>query len=187
MRIGGGEFRGRRLKGPSGLQTRPTSARLKKSLFDVLAGRIASARVLDLYAGVGALGLEALSRGAASAVFVERRRQAAAAIEENVEAFELTERARVVTKDVFSALSRLVVEGESFDIVFADPPYRSSDAEKLLRFLGEETLVAPDGIVVIEHHHKKTLDARYGQLERSRELKAGESRLTLYAPTCYAE
>lgn len=184
MRIGGGEFRGRVLKGPPGLKTRPTSARLKKSLFDVLSSRLAGARVLDLYAGVGALGLEALSRGATSVVFVERRRQAAAAIRDNVEAFGLTERASLVGKDVWSALSRLAADLERFDIIFADPPYRSSEPEKLLRFLGEEALLASDGIVVIEHYHKNELDAGYGRIERSRELKAGESRLTFYAPTC---
>jgi 16S rRNA (guanine966-N2)-methyltransferase len=184
MRIGSGEFRGRMLKGPPGIKTRPTSARLKKSLFDVLSRRIAGAYVLDLYAGVGALGLEALSRGAATTVFVERRRQAAAAIRDNVEALELTERASLVAKDVWSALSRLSADLERFDIIFADPPYRSSEPDKLLRFLGEEVLLASAGIVVIEHHHKDELDARYGRLERLRELKAGESRLTLYVPTC---
>ena len=184
MRIGGGEFRGRILKGPTGLKTRPTRARLKKSLFDVLSRRVAGTRVLDLYAGAGALGLEALSRGAAMAVFVERRRQAAAAIRENVEAFGLTERASLVAKDVWSALPRLATDVERFDIIFADPPYRSSESEKLLRFLGEAALLASTGIVVIEHHYRNELDSVYGRLERSRELKAGESRLTFYVPTC---
>ena len=180
MRIGSGEMRGRRLRAPRGERTRPTSGRLKKSLFDVLAPRLEGARVLDLFSGSGSLALEALSRGAATAVLVERGGKACETIRRNVKELGLSRRAEVVERDVFSALGKLVHRGESFDVVFADPPYRSSEPDKLLVFLGNETLVAEGGLVVVEHHHKREFRDRYGALEKHRLLKAGESCLTLY-------
>lgn len=180
MKIGSGRLRGRKLHAPRGSRTRPTSGRLRKSLFDVLGSRLEAARVLDLYAGSGSLGLEALSRGAASAVLVERGRQAAGAIRRNVGELGLSERAEVVSRDVFGAIERLLARLERFDVVFADPPYRSGDADKLLGRLGEEDLVEKGGLVVLEHHHKRELRERYGSLSRLRLLKAGESTLTIY-------
>jgi len=180
VKIGGGRLGGRKLHAPRGSKTRPTSGRLKKSLFDVLGARLEGARVLDLYAGSGSLGLEALSRGAASAVLVERGRQAAGAIRRNVDELDLGDRAEVLGRDVFGALERLLAGLARFDIVFADPPYRSGDADKLLGRLGAEELVEPGGLVVLEHHHKRELRERYGSLVRLRTLKAGESTLTLF-------
>ena len=180
MKIGSGRLRGRKLHTPRGSETRPTSGRLRKSLFDVLGGRLEGARVLDLYAGSGSLGLEALSRGAVFAVLVERGRPAAEAIRRNVEELGLSGRVEVFSRDVFGALDRLLARVERFDVVFADPPYRSGDADKLLGRLGQEELVAEGGLVVIEHHHKRALRERYGSLSRQRLLKAGESTLTIY-------
>lgn len=180
MKIGSGELRGRRLHAPRGERTRPTSGRLRKSLFDVLAPRLEGARVLDLYAGSGALGLEALSRGAASAVLVDRSRQAVDSIRKNVAELHLGKRAEVVARDVFGAIERLLARFEKFDVIFADPPYRSGDADKLLDRLGGDSLLEEDGIVVLEHHHKRELRERYGSLERLRVLRAGESALTIY-------
>lgn len=180
MRIGGGELRGRRLYAPKGMETRPTSGRLKKSLFDVLAGRLSGVRVLDLYAGAGALGLEALSRGASSAVFVERGRKAAEAIRRNVEELGLGSRSEILSKDVGTTLRRLEERGEPFDVVFADPPYRSEEVEAVLELLGESALLADGAVVAIEHHHKTALPSQCGTLRRRRSLKAGESSVTLY-------
>ncbi len=184
MRIGSGRFRGRKLHAPKGQETRPTGARLKKSLFDVLAAELESARVLDLFAGAGALGLEALSRGAAEAVFVDKGRRAGEAIEKNIDELDVGGSAELRLQSVRSALSKLAEEDRQFDIVFADPPYRSDELEKLLRALGETSLVAEDGLVVVEHHHKLELQERYGALELVRRLKAGESCFTLYARVC---
>lgn len=177
MRVGGGRLRGRRIAAPKGRETRPTSGRLKKSLLDVLVPRLPGARVLDLYAGAGALAIEALSRGAESAVLVERDRRAVAVIRSNLAELELDRVAQVVSRDVLAALSRL--KG-SFDVVFADPPYRSDEAERLLGGLGASELVAPEGILALEHHHKTVLAERVGSLERHRVLEAGESRVSLY-------
>ena len=191
MRIGSGRFRGRKLQAPKGQETRPTGARLKKSLFDVLGAGLENARVLDLFAGAGALGLEALSRGAAAVVFVEKGRRAAEAIQKNIDELGVDERTELWVWSVHSALTGLAEQDRSFDLVFADPPYRSQrtspkadELEKLLEVLGESSLVTEDGRVVVEHHHKLELGERYGALELTRRLKVGESCFTLYARVC---
>jgi 16S rRNA (guanine(966)-N(2))-methyltransferase RsmD len=180
MRIGSGEMRGRRLHAPKGERTRPTGGRLKKSLFDVLAGRLPGATVLDLYAGSGALAFEAISRGAARAVVVERNRRACDSIRRNASELRISERVEILAMEVSSGLSKLRHRGDRFDIIFADPPYRSSESEDLLVDLGHGPLLAEGGLLVLEHHHKRELRERYGSLSRVRALKAGESALTLF-------
>ena len=180
MRIGSGELRGRRLRAPRGERTRPTGGRLKKSLFDVLAPRLGGSRVLDLYSGSGSLALEALSRGASTAVVVERNRKACDAIRRNVEELDLSGRVEVVARDVSGALPRLLDRGFRFDIVFADPPYRSNELEKLLLYFGKGPLLVEGGLIAVEHHHKRELREGYGPLLRTRILKAGESSVSLY-------
>jgi len=187
MRIGSGTFSGRKLHAPKGVQTRPTGARLKKSLFDVLASSsaLADARVLDLFAGAGALGLESLSRGAAQSVFVERGRQACDVIRRNIEELDVVDRGEVLPMDVRAAITKLEQEGETFDLVFADPPYKEEDVlSELLSVLGAGQLVVSEGLVVVEHHHKRKLDENYGELTRLRLLKSGESCFTLYRRVC---
>ncbi len=182
MRIGSGGMRGRRLHAPRSGRTRPTSGRLKKSLFDVLAGRLPDARVLDLYAGSGALGFEALSRDAASAVMVERNRKACDSIRRNAEELGLGGQVEILSMEASSALAKLRRRGDRFDVIFADPPYRSSEPEDLLVSLGDGLLFAEGGLLVIEHHHKRELPDRYGSLSRLRVVKAGESCLTFFGP-----
>ena len=184
MRIGSGKFRGRKLHAPKGQETRPTGARLKKSLFDVLGTVLENARVLDLFAGAGALGLEALSRGAAEVVFVEKGRRAAEAIRKNIDELGVDEGTELRVSSVRSALAGLAEKDRCFDLVFADPPYGSDELEKLLEVLGESSLITEDGRVVVEHHYKLELAKRYGALELTRRLKAGESCFTLYARVC---
>ncbi len=180
MRIGSGRFTGRRLHTPRGLATRPTSGRLKKSLFDTLASELEGARVLDLFAGAGALGLEALSRGAAFVVFVDRSRQAVEAIQTNLAELELEDQADILEKDVRSALLLLGDQKEAFDVVVMDPPYRARAEDAILNALDTEGLVAAGGQVAVEHHRKTELHEHYGRLGRQRELRAGESRFTLF-------
>jgi 16S rRNA (guanine966-N2)-methyltransferase len=146
MRIVAGQYRGRRLAAPAGLDTRPTSDRVREALFSILGNAVAGARVLDLFAGSGALALEALSRGAASAVLVEQDRRAAAAIEANVDALGI-ENARVVRADALAWLRRA---GGEWDIVFLDPPYSSardlagSLTELLPAVLAENALIVSE-------------------------------------------
>lgn len=153
MRIIGGEFRGRRLKAPKGRNTRPTPDRVRESLFQVLADRVDGARVLELFGGTGSLGLEALSRGAATAVFTETNHGALACLTENVESLGVTDRVTIHRRSAFR-LPALARGGGPFDLVFADPPFRMisdvEDRHRLTMLLGDLPL-APDGLVVVEH------------------------------------
>ena len=149
MRIITGTAKGCRLKSPQGWDTRPTADRIKESLFNILGQRVRGRTVLDLFSGTGGLGLEALSRGADRAVFVDRA--TAALIEENALHTRLAERAEVCRGDVFSVMARLAAERRVFDLVFCDPPYHRGLWEKALCFLDTSGLFAGDGILVVEH------------------------------------
>jgi 16S rRNA (guanine(966)-N(2))-methyltransferase RsmD len=180
-RIIAGHARGRRLVSPRGAETRPTGDRVKQTLFDVLAPRIAGCRFLDPFAGGGGIGLEALSRGAARAVLVERSPAAVAALRRNQALLagaggEL----QVFQQDARIALAALADRGARFDVVYLDPPYQSDLYEPVLEQLGETGLLEPDGVVVVEHFHKRVLPETIGGLVQSRSLKVGDHRLTFY-------
>lgn len=149
MRIITGTAKGCRLKVPKGMDTRPTADRIKESLFNILGGKVRDRRVLDLFAGTGNLGLEALSRGAACGLFVDRATEPL--IRENILHTRLSESAEVLRGDVFSIMGRLARERKSFDLVFCDPPYRKGLWERALLFLDESPLFAEHGILVVEH------------------------------------
>ena len=180
MRISAGEHRGRRLQSPKGTKTRPTSDLLRQALFNVLGARIQGARVLDLFAGTGAIGLEALSRGAASVTVVEADRRAVASLQANLAALKLTERARVVVADVLPALTRLQAAGETFDCIFLDPPYASDLATRCIETLADGRLLSDNGALVTQAFHKTALPERIGVLRRAWRRRYGESSLTLY-------
>jgi len=180
VRIIAGSAKGRRLSAPRGEATRPTAARLRQSLFDILAPRTAGTRWLDVCAGSGAIGLEALSRGAAGVVFVERQRAAASAIRRNLERLaEAGGRGSVMPCEASAAARSLVRTGAHFDVVYLDPPYRSPEYESLLRELSP--LLAADGWLVAEHFHKRELPETIGALVRRRQLRVGDHRLSFYA------
>ncbi len=180
MKIGSGRFRGRSLHVPKGLKTRPTSGRLKKALFDIIAADLPGAVVLDLFAGAGALGLEAISRGASYVVFVERRKAAVTAIESNLEKLGVADQADVFQGEATKALHHLSKRHEWVHVVLLDPPYDSGVYETVMRRIDETSIVAPEGLVIIEHHHKCELEEAYGRLCRDRLVRAGESCLTFY-------
>lgn len=150
MRIIAGEMRSRRLKAPEGMDTRPTADRVKEALFSILQGRLNGARVLDLYAGSGALALEALSRGAKSAVLADCAGKACQIIQENIEALHCQDRAVLLRMKDTAALSALQKAGDRFDLIFLDPPYRM-DTAPVCRDILEKGLLAPDGMIVVEH------------------------------------
>jgi 16S rRNA (guanine966-N2)-methyltransferase len=179
MRVIGGEFRSRRLKSLPGLKMRPTPDRLRETLFDVLAPRIAGARFLDAYAGSGAVGIEALSRGAARAVFIEKHRAAVAVIRANLAALGLEKRAEVVHGGARKHLARLEA-----DIVFLDPPYDlERECAAVLRALGER----PPPLVVVQHSTRVPLKDHYGALRRARLLRQGDNALSFYTREGVAE
>ncbi len=174
MRVIGGEFRSRRLKSLPGRALRPTPDRLRETLFDILARRISGAIFLDAYAGTGAVGIEALSRGAAQAIFLERNRAAGLAIQENLAALGIEGRARVVAGSVTSALRRY-----SPDIVFLDPPYKlESEYGTALEILGER----PPALVVAQHDKRFALKDAYGRLNRARVVTQGDNALSFFEP-----
>lgn len=151
VRIIAGEMRGRTLYAPAGMDTRPTQDKVRESLFNILRFDVAQARVLDLFAGSGALSLEAVSRGAQSAVAVDMSRDAAACIRRNVQAARAEDRVRLLPMDYRRAMDQLAARGEQFDLVFLDPPYRMVHTGEMAAQLYEKGLLAPTCIVVIEH------------------------------------
>jgi 16S rRNA (guanine966-N2)-methyltransferase len=172
MRVIGGEFRSRRLKTVPGLATRPTPDRLRETLFDLLAPRIAGAVFLDAYAGTGAVGIEALSRGAARCVFLESNRVAVQVIRQNLQSLGIENRARIVPGRVLATLA-----SQQADIVFIDPPYEQEGeyAEVL------ERARAP--LVIAQHSVRFNPGEGHGTLRRTRLLKQGDNALSFYVPT----
>jgi len=151
VRVIAGSARSLPLKTVSGQSTRPTTDRIKETLFNILQPHLPGVRFLDLFAGSGAIGIEALSRGAASAVFVEKSPAAVRCIEENLRFTKLFDKAAVLRNDVYLALSVLEARGESaFDIVFLDPPYGQNDVERVLEKLADSPLITKDTLIVAE-------------------------------------
>lgn len=172
MRVIGGEFRSRLLKSVPGLDTRPTPDRLREALFNVLAPRIEGAVFADLYAGTGAVGIEALSRGASRAIFIEQNRAAVKVIRENLESLGLMERAQVRQSRALAAIGSL-----SADIVFLDPPYAlENEYEVVLDRLGARPLP----LIIVQHAAKQKLAESYGTHARARTLKQGDNCLSFY-------
>jgi 16S rRNA (guanine966-N2)-methyltransferase len=182
MRVIAGTFRSRTLQAPPGPATRPTSDRLRETLFNVLAPRIAGVRFLDLYAGSGAVGIEALSRGAAEAVFVERAAPALKVLRANLARLGLSG-APIVTVSAAGFLRKPAGRGP-FEVVFLDPPYdAAAEYETILGLLGGSAggLLGEGALVVAEHRRKDRLDGQYGNLRRTRLLEQGDAALSFYA------
>jgi len=161
MRVIAGEAKGRRLHAPGGRRVRPSAARFRESAFGILAHRhaIEGARVLDLFAGTGALGIEALSRGAASLVAVEQSRHAAQALRDNLAACGFADRAEVLVQEIDAALGRLARQERRFDLVLIDPPYHSGLVEPTLRAIVAHCLTEPGGRVLVEHARDEAVGA----------------------------
>ena len=184
MRIIAGIFRSRALEAPAGLATRPTSDRLRETLFNVLAPRIEGASFLDLYAGSGAVGIEALSRGAAKVTFVERAAPALKVLRANLARLGITEGFRIHSGSAASILRGPRAGAAEFDLVFLDPPYDA--AEEYAAVLGSlggaaSAFLAAGAVVIAEHRRKEKLQVRYGALERTRLLEQGDAALSFYA------
>jgi 16S rRNA (guanine(966)-N(2))-methyltransferase RsmD len=175
VRVIAGKYKGRRLKTPTWEDLRPTSDKLRETLFNILAPRIAGARVLDAYAGTGAVGIEALSRGAADVVFVERDRRAQGLIAANLALCGITDGYAIIRASVAGALGEL--ESNRFDVMFFDPPYEAPPAD-LLAAAGET--LASGGVLVLEHARRHMSPERLGGLTRTRQVASGDSTLSFY-------
>jgi 16S rRNA (guanine966-N2)-methyltransferase len=177
MRIIAGSFKGRRLDAPDWPGLRPTSDRLRETLFNILAPRIRGARVLDGYAGTGAVGLEALSRGAAHVTFIEQDRRAQQLIETNLRKCGVSDRYAII-RAVFAAAAKSAGE---FDLVFLDPPYGGAELTAALE--AAAPLVGPEALLILEHASRDAAPETLGTLERTREVVHGDSTLAFYRQT----
>ena len=185
MRVLAGALKGRRIATPRGSTTRPTADQVRIALMDTLTPRLPGARLLDLFAGAGGVGLEALSRGAAHVTFVERDTRAVGALRVNVETLGVAAQARVERADVRVALERLAREAARFDIVFLDPPYEDDAVTSTLERLGLLALVVPDGVVIAQHLTKRPPPPESGRLSAFRARRFGETTLTFFRAGSY--
>ena len=176
MRIIAGELKGRRIEAPKWDGLRPTSDKLRETLFNVLAPRIAGARLLDAYAGTGAVGIEALSRGAAHVTFVEKDPRAVRLIEANLERCGVEDRYAIIRAGLADTVKRL--GAERFDIIFLDPPYGADTLVDAVALAG--SVAAADTVIVIEHASKHEAPAASGAVARVRVVRSGDSALSFY-------
>jgi 16S rRNA (guanine966-N2)-methyltransferase len=186
MRVIAGTYRSRQLSAPRGMQTRPTSDRLRETLFNILAPRLDGCRFVDLYAGTGAVGIEAISRGAAHVWFAENAEPALASLQKNLSALKITRDFTLEDRGVGAMLQRLSKLPKPIDLVYVDPPYEAEDEYSgTLNFLGSVRgleILARHALVIAEHNSKAKLAMRYGGLEHTRLLKQGDAALSFFAP-----
>lgn len=187
MRIIAGKYRSRILKSLKGDALRPTSDRLRETLFNILGAEVAGSRFLDVFAGTGAVGIEALSRGAAEAIFIEHHAPAAKLIRRNLDSLGITSGATILTADALAAMEKLAARQTPatppVEFVFLDPPYAAhEDYARTLEFLGSKsaTFLSPNALTIFEHHHKFSLPEKSGRLARTRLLKQGDAALSFY-------
>jgi len=181
MRVIAGKFKSRRLEAPTGMQTRPTSDRLRETLFNVVTPLVEGSVWLDLFAGSGAVGIEALSRGARSVYFVESASGAARTIRKNLHTLGIDEGAEVIERDSAVALRMLDSQAVACDFVFLDPPYRRmGDYEQVLGFLSQSQLLTPQSQVIAEHDKHFDPGNEFGSLRRHRTLRQGDAVLSFY-------
>lgn len=181
MRIITGSAKGQKLKAPKGSAVRPTADRVKESLFNILAERVAGAQVADLFAGTGNLGLEALSRGAAAAVFVDSSQVSMNLIRENAAHTRLSEKAEFCRLDAVIAVSRLSQAGRRFDLVFCDPPYNRGLVAAVLLTIDRTPFLAADGLIVLEHSQHEPVPTDLTTLSIIRTQRYGETLVSILA------
>ena len=184
MRVIGGIYRSRKLKSPQGMKLRPTSDRLRETLFNVLGPRIEGARFADLYAGTGAVGIEALSRGAAEVVFVEKQARTANLIRQNLDSLGITSGAVILRAEALRGVEMLAARHaaepeQAVDIVFLDPPWTDEkEYPRVLGALGAANFLAPGARVIVEHRRQHSPALKYGALRLVRVLEEGDAALS---------
>ena len=187
MRISAGEFKGRKIgskklfaKREGKDDLRPTSAKVREAIFDILRNEVEGASLLDLYAGTGTIGIEALSRGAESVVFVESVRPRAKAISDMIDKLNLASKASVHCEETELFLKRASQTGQTYDIIFADPPYASAELSKILPLISKYGMLDAQGAVLCEHAAKVVVPEAAGSLKLKKQYKYGDTRLALY-------
>jgi 16S rRNA (guanine966-N2)-methyltransferase len=181
MRVIAGKFRSRRLKGPGMLRIRPTSDRLRETLFNILGPEVADSLFIDLYAGTGAIGVEAFSRGARQVILVESDAKACRLIRENLTSLGIRAGIELISADAVKGLEKIAARHLMADFIFLDPPYERTDEHvRMLEFLDSSHLIAPQGVVIVEHRSGMEVPERLDRLECTRQVEQGDATLSFY-------
>lgn len=181
LRVISGNAKGHKLKTISGTATRPTTDRVKESVFNIISRFIVGARVLDLYSGTGNLGIESLSRGANFATFVDNSKGCLLTIKQNLLHTKLSDKSSIISMDVFVALKKLSKENRKFDIIFLDPPYNKNLADETLKCLVESDIIEQGGMVIVEHGYKEDVPQQVEFLKKIRYQKYGDTIVSFYS------
>lgn len=181
MRVIAGDFKGRRLDPIEGMDIRPTSDKVKESLFNILGNSVIDSVFLDLFGGTGAIGIEALSRGAKHVVFIDSSAKSIKVLKGNLDKLNIKDKAEVYNTDYSTAISKLYKYGRQFDIVFIDPPYRVGIAESALKEIDKNPILAQSGIIVVEHDTKDDMPEKAGKLFKYRIKHYGSTSLSFYS------
>lgn len=187
LRVIAGSARKRRLKAPPGRDVRPTADRVKEALFNILAERIDGCAFLDLFAGTGGVGIEALSRGAEKAVFIEKDARVIKVLQDNLSITGLADRAEIICSEIETGLRRLGSEGRQFELVFMDPPYGQGLTHTTMTRLVKYNLIKSQGLVVVETGKQELLPAQVAILKLYRQVRYGDTLLSFYRIDKYGE
>lgn len=180
MRVISGKARGLKLNTPKNKDVRPTTDRVKESLFNIINFYVMDSNILDLFAGTGSLGIECLSRGANKCVFVDKNRESMAIVKSNIKKARVENESITLNMDFKKAIKYLGVKGEKFNIIFMDPPYYENMFIDALKLVDENNLLEKDGIIVVEHDTKDSFPDSVGRLYKGRDKKYGNTTLTFY-------
>ncbi|MEK6577186.1 MAG: 16S rRNA (guanine(966)-N(2))-methyltransferase RsmD [Nitrospirota bacterium] len=181
MRVISGIARGRKIRAPKGLELRPTSDRVKESLFNIIMDRVEGSRFLDLFSGTGNVGIEALSRGASEVTFVEKNPRFLRIIRENLSLLGIGVKGEIILSGALEYIRKAAREEKRYDIIFLDPPYKSDILEReIWPLLGGAEILAPGGMIIVEHFFKKKLEPVSGKMELKDEYRYGETLLSLF-------
>lgn len=180
LRVISGTARGHHLKTPKGMSTRPTTDRVKESLFNIISMFIVDSDVLDLFSGSGSLGIEALSRGAASAVFVDSSRECYGIIKDNLQHTKLSDKGKVYTEAVNEAIRKLFVHNKKFDLIFMDPPYSKNLVEETLNCIANNDIIKSNSLIICEHRSSDPVPEAVGRLVITRKQQYGDTTVSFY-------
>ena len=178
IRLTGGSKKGQSIRSIKKEGLRPTSSKVREALFNIIGPQLRGSRFLDLFAGTGSVGIEALSRGAAHVTFVEREAEIFRLLKENIERLEIGTESTLIRADAIKFLNR----GVAFDLIYADPPYQAPVLEKLLPAVAGGDMITSNGLLIIEHFKKNHLPSAWGSLELTRRYPYGDSILSIYRP-----
>lgn len=181
MRIIAGEYKGRRLDSLEGMDIRPTSDKVRESLFNILGNAVIDSVFLDLFGGTGGVGIEALSRGAKHVVFVDASSKSIKVLKGNLERLNINKNVEVYNTDYTTAISKLHKYGKEFDIIFIDPPYRVGIAEAALKEIDKHPIIKQSGLIIVEHDSRDEMPERLGRLYKHRTKKYGNTTLSFYS------